>query len=213
MGGWFSKKKHDEDDDDVEEEEEKGAHTHSVPIIFSHPRVVELTKIDTGDSTAVKYLLDDKVSEYFREQQTDTCTINYTVDNLKLLLMAVAIAVSAGTHFSGVPFPESRYIIIACAGFFFIANGLLTSFMWWVEKDIILRFTLKGGDACVVRAQFPKFQEYYTLRIESLAHAAKHLEEKMYVGKFFDQEGYFDEPTFKKVVAKLTTSFTKVKST
>ncbi|KAF0753976.1 hypothetical protein AaE_005505 [Aphanomyces astaci] len=86
MGGWFSKKKKDDDDDDddVEEEEEK-----------------EYTKIDTGDSTAVKYLLDDKVGEYFREEQTSTVTINYTVDNLKLLLMAFAITVSAGTHFSG----------------------------------------------------------------------------------------------------------------
>ncbi|RHY72507.1 hypothetical protein DYB34_013150, partial [Aphanomyces astaci] len=155
MGGWFSKKKKDDDDDDddVEEEEEK-----------------EYTKIDTGDSTAVKYLLDDKVGEYFREEQTSTVTINYTVDNLKLLLMAFAITVSAGTHFSG------------------------------------------DGDKCVVRAKFPRFQEYYTLRIESVAQP-KHVEEKLYVGKFFDEEGHFDEGTFKKAVGALTTKFTKVKTT
>ncbi|KAG9416814.1 hypothetical protein AC1031_001204 [Aphanomyces cochlioides] len=196
MGGWFSKKKVDDDDDDIVDEEEK-----------------ELTKIDTGDSTAVKYLLDDKVGEYFREQGTATFSINYTVDNLKLLTMAVAIAVSAGTHFNGVPFPANRYIIIACATFFFIANGLLTSFMWWIEKDIILRFSLKNGDACVVRAKFPKYQEYYNLRIESLANKTKAVEESLYVGKLFDKEGHFDEPAFKKEVEKLATTFSKGKST
>ncbi|ETW09019.1 hypothetical protein H310_01489 [Aphanomyces invadans] len=195
MGGWFSKKKKD-DDDDVEEEEEK-----------------EYTKIDTGDSTAVKYLLDDKVVEFFREEQKNSVTINYKVDNLKLLLMAFAITVSAGTHFSGVPFPESRYIVIACAAIFFVCNGLLTSFMWWVEKDIILRFSLKDNEKCVVRAQFPKFQEYYTVGIESLVNSSKHVEEKLYVGRFFDEEGHFDEATFKAEIGKLATKFAKDKTT
>ncbi|KAF0719604.1 hypothetical protein AaE_010434, partial [Aphanomyces astaci] len=95
---------------------------------------------------------------------------------------------------------------------FFICNGLLTSYIWWIEKDIILRFSLKDGDKCVVRAKFPRFQEYYTLRIESVAQP-KHVEEKLYVGKFFDEEGHFDEGTFKKAVGALTTKFTKVKTT
>jgi hypothetical protein len=114
MGGYLSKRHSDDDDDDVPEEPEVRMSKYFWLYFFLMTSFIELTKIDTGDQTAVKNLLDDNVTEFFKNQEK--YTINYSYDNMKMLLMVVAIIVSAGTHFNGTSFPENCHIILACAG-------------------------------------------------------------------------------------------------
>ncbi|OQR93660.1 signal peptidase complex subunit 2 [Achlya hypogyna] len=195
MGAWFSRRK-PEDDDDVEEEPE-----------------VALTKIDTGDQAAVKNLFDDNVVEYLKDEAK--FSFNYKYDNLKMLTMVVAIAFAIGTVWHETPFPEDSNIILVCAGGFFVLNSLLTGYIMFIEKDIIARvFPVKESpeDFFYVRTRVPQYKDHYNLTFESGLHKKKLVKAELYIGTYFDEEGYFDQPAFKKAVAGLVTKYTKAKT-
>ncbi|KAF1333644.1 Signal peptidase complex subunit 2, partial [Globisporangium splendens] len=186
--------------------------------------VLNELKVETGDQNAVKNMLDDAIAEYFQEK--DEYTIHYGWDNVKLLLMVVATAIAAVSHFYKHPAISERVLIYSCVGGVF------------VEKDTILRmskkvltvhcscalsterllhfslFILPQGTktpVVLVRTDFPYTEENYTICMQHEAQKEKQVKVELYVGRFFDKEGYFSKDAFVKDLETIVSRFQKVK--
>ncbi|OQR95842.1 signal peptidase complex subunit 2 [Thraustotheca clavata] len=211
MGAWWSKRKDEDEEDEVEEKEQGKEATKYVEMILLC--VLELTKIDTGDQSAVKNVFDDNVIEYLKEEAK--FGFNYKYENMKMLAMVIAIAFAIGTVWHETPFPEDWLIIVVCAGAFFVMNSLLTGYIMFIERDIIARVYLVKenlSDQVFVRARIPQYKDHYNLTLQSCAKDTKKVSTELYIGTYFDEEGYFDQPSFKKDVAKLVAQYKKQKT-
>uniref|UniRef100_A0AAV1TDT3 Signal peptidase complex subunit 2 n=1 Tax=Peronospora matthiolae TaxID=2874970 RepID=A0AAV1TDT3_9STRA len=165
--------------------------------------------IETGDQTAVKNLLDDTVVELFKENED--YTLHYGWDNAKLLLMLLAVVLAAISHFFKHPAIPEHIITYSCvAGFFFI-QALLAIYATLIEKDILLRLTRSGSASTTifVRTTFPYTESHYTVCIHHAKTTGKQKKEELYVGLYFDKDGYFNKESFTKDVAAILSRFEK----
>ncbi|ETI56642.1 hypothetical protein F441_00863 [Phytophthora nicotianae CJ01A1] len=164
--------------------------------------------IETGDQNAVKNLLDDTIVEFF--QGKEEFKLHYGWDNAKLLLMVVATIIAAVSHFYKHPaIPEDVLIYSCVAGFFFI-HALLFGYTTFIEKDILLRMTRSGsnpGKTILVRTTFPYTESHYTISIHHANAKGKHRKEELYVGRYFDKDGYFSKEAFTKDIEIVLSRF------
>ncbi|ETM56128.1 hypothetical protein L914_00816 [Phytophthora nicotianae] len=164
--------------------------------------------IETGDQNAVKNLLDDTIVEFF--QGKEEFKLHYGWDNAKLLLMVVATIIAAVSHFYKHPaIPEDVLIYSCIAGFFFI-HALLFGYTTFIEKDILLRMTRSGsnpGKTILVRTTFPYTESHYTISIHHANAKGKHRKEELYVGRYFDKDGYFSKEAFTKDIEIVLSRF------
>ncbi|DBA04194.1 TPA: hypothetical protein N0F65_004302 [Lagenidium giganteum] len=159
----------------------------------------DLQRIDAYDQNAVKNLLDDTIVEFFKEE--GETSIHYGWDNLKILLMVLASILAALSHFFKHPKIPEEHIVFACVGSFFFIHGLLFLYAHFIEQDIVARVSKKGiGSRIIVRSDFPPAQDNFSISMELEGHKGKQVDEKLYVGKFFDEEGYFDKDGFTKEI-------------
>jgi len=105
-----------------------------------HPEtVLEPIKVDKWDGNAIKNALDDAI----RQILTDDLGFvekNFYVDiRLGLSSLGCVVALSALLYDYLYPFPTSKYILIGCVASYFFLMSILTMFMTFVEKDVILQ--------------------------------------------------------------------------
>lgn len=179
---------------------------------------VVLLQVDTGDIIKLKQILDETVANTFLSENTleghDPRAKNiglaedHKLNNIKLILMTIACAFAMIAQFSPLPFPESRPLLGFCCAVYFMLSGILQLITTFLDKDCILITkplvkapvdTLKKNPNLTkfglrIRAIFPKFSEFYTVRIEFQDMENSPFVSKTWsVGQFFDKEGMFDE--------------------
>ena len=122
------------------------------------PRVIE-----TGDSVKVKQVLDDATTETLVSE--NVFEPNYMWENIKLLLMFLSCVFAMVAQFYPIPFPKSRPLLGVCCAMYFVLSSVLQFMITYIDKDIILiSKPEKGtGKTILVRTNFPRFQEYFTL--------------------------------------------------
>ena len=179
-----------------------------------------LLQVDTGDIIKLKQILDETVANTFLEENTleglDPRSKNvglredHKLNNIKLILMTVACIFAMIAQFSPLPFPESRPVLGCCCALYFMLSGVLQLITTFLDKDCILitkvldnfmttKENLKKNPNLTkyglrVRTIFPKFSEYYTVRIEFQdMENSPFAKQTWSVGNFFDKEGMFDE--------------------
>ncbi|KAG7379944.1 hypothetical protein PHYPSEUDO_008002 [Phytophthora pseudosyringae] len=166
--------------------------------------------IETGDQNAVKNLLDDTIVEFF--QGKEDFQLHYGWDNAKLLLMLLATGIAAVSHFYKHPaIPEDVLVYSCVAGFFFI-HALLFGYATFIEKDILLRMTRSGsnpGKTILVRTTFPYTDSHYSISIHHADTKGKQRKEELYVGRYFDKDGYFSKKAFTKDIETILSRFEK----
>lgn len=91
--------------------------------------------IETGDSVKVKQVLDDATIEAINNAGLK---INYSWENMKLLLMFIACIFAMTAQFYPLPFPESRPLLAICCGAYFLISSILQLITSFIDKDIIL---------------------------------------------------------------------------
>lgn len=153
---------------------------------------VVLLQVDTGDIMKLKQILDETVANTFLQEDTleghDPRAKNiglledHKLNNVKLILMTVACIFAMIAQFSPLPFPESRPVLGFCCAIYFTLSGVLQLITTFLDKDCIL-ITKSLQEGCVakdnlkknpnltkyglrIRTIFPKFSEFYTVRIE-----------------------------------------------
>jgi len=187
-----------EPDDDSEDSENEGTDS------------LELLQVDVGDIVKLKQVLDEAV---FSALLDDPPLVeeDYTLENIKLLLMSLACACAAVGQFSPLPFPESRAILGACCIAYFTLSGILQLVLTFIERDtILITKPPKNGDYKIknkglrIRSDLPRYDEHYSVTIEyDKMENSPFVKEAWSVGKFFDGEGMFDEVYFTEATQNL----------
>ena len=148
--------------------------------------------IDTGDSVKVKQVLDDACLEAVQSYGYEP---NYRSENIKMLLMVISCGFALAAQFYPIPFPQSRPLLGLCCAGYFIMSAVFQLIITFVDKDTIIttKAHKTSGNVVLVRANFPRFQEYYSLVTQSIEPNSPCTTSKMYVGKYFTSQGAFDQ--------------------
>lgn len=198
--------------DDEEEEEEEGDYEEDE---------LELLQVDLGDMVKLKQVLDEAVAGVLLEKLDE----DYRWDNFKLAIMFVSCVFAMVAQFAPIPFPESRPLLGVCGCAYFLLSGVLQLIATFIDKDsILLTQPLDGENSkktktknemlqkhgVKVRSSLPRFSEWYTVILEFRdVENSPFTEQKWSVGKFFDNDGYFDEFGLMKEVESLYARFEK----
>lgn len=164
--------------------------------------------IETGDQNAVKNLLDDTIVEFFQGKKE--FKLHYGWDNTKLLLMLLATVIAAVSHFYKHPTIPEDVLIYSCVAGFFLIHALLFGYTMFIEKDILLRITRSesnSGKTILVRTTFPYTESHYTVSIHHADSKEKPRKQELYVGRYFDKDGYFSKETFIKDIETVLSRF------
>jgi hypothetical protein len=115
-----------DEDEEIEETEE---------VHVEAPQVIE-----TGDSVKVKQVLDDATCSTL----VLACGIqpNYSIDNIKLLVMFVSCLFAVTAQFYPMPFPQSRPLLGICCFSYALLSGILQYIVTFVDKVLRYRNTI-----------------------------------------------------------------------
>ncbi|TDH72231.1 uncharacterized protein CCR75_005609 [Bremia lactucae] len=164
--------------------------------------------IETGDQVAVKNLLDDTIIEFFKEKKA--YKLHYGWDNAKMILMGLAVVIAAASHFYKHPTVSEEVFVYSCVIGYFIIQGLLLGYVTFIEKDILVRMTRSksnSGTAILVRTTFPYTDAHYTISIHPADAKGKQRKEELYIGRYFDKDGYFSKEAFTKDIEAVLLRF------
>lgn len=201
-----SKKEQVEEEDDDEGEEYE--------LVEVEEKEPEPRTIETGDSVKVKQVMDDATIELVMEN----CgyDANFAAENIKLLLMFVSCVFAMVAQFYPAPFPDNRLVLGVCCAAYFILSTVLQFIITYIDVDLVMttldkkeytgddKKTFKTLPAIVVRTDFPKYQEWFTLKVhyatdKNDAKVNKKISvAQMYVGKYFTEQGEFLEEVYAK---------------
>jgi len=98
----------------------------------------EEVKVDKWDGTALKNALDDVVRKIFTDDLKYAEKNLYVDIRLLLSTLGCAVALYALLYDYLYPFPSSRLVLTVCVLTYFVLMSILTLFMTFVEKNIIL---------------------------------------------------------------------------
>jgi len=182
---------------------------------------IELLQVDVGDIVKLKQILDETVAGTL----LDKCSLveDHSVDNVKLLVMALACTFAMVAQFAPLPFPDSRPILGGCCAAYFILSGLLQIVTTFWDKDCIMATkplekakNMKNTETekygLRIRTCMPRFSEFYTVIIEfhkkfDDGEKRPFVKATWSVGQFFDVDGMFDEYGLESEVEELYERF------
>lgn len=173
--------------------------------VFDTPE--EYQTIETGDSIKVKQVLDETTVEVVRAiGHKHGFDMSFGWDNLKLVIMMASCIFAMVAQFYPLPFPESRPLLGVCCVGYFALSGVLQFMITFVDKDTIM--TTTGSKELQIDTTFARFQEYFTLAVIPLPSNLgvadpKATRAKMYVGRYFTEDGDYDEVGFAREVEKV----------
>jgi len=217
MGIMSNKQKEEEEEEEEIEVEEE----------------MELLQVDVGDIIKVKQILDETVAGTIMSEDLSAhgeavqIQEEYTHDNVKLFLMALACGFAAVAQFAlASDFPKNRLWLGVCCASYFCISGIIQLIMTFIDKDCVImtkpltdpdaiKLVKKGGNKEMdkygirVRSVFPRFSEFYTviLEFQGKAPPSEFVTETWSVGQFFDVDGLFDEEGMTIEVEKLYQRF------
>ena len=64
-----------------------------------------------------------------------------------------------------------------------------------------------AGKTVLVRTAFPYTESHYTVSIHFADATGKQKKEELYVGRYFDKDGYFSKESFMKDIAAVSSRF------
>jgi hypothetical protein len=131
-------------------------------------------QITTGDTNAVKNLLDDMAINYVIDKA------GYKEDkkpgDLKLVLMVASVSVACVAQFlekidTSWEFPKNRALLFVCCSLYFIMSLILQYILSFVDFDIIHYSVAKDSKpvkdcGLTMRTRFPRFSEFFTVMFE-----------------------------------------------
>ncbi|CCI48504.1 unnamed protein product [Albugo candida] len=162
---------------------------------------------ETGDQCAVKNLLDDTVKDIVGDDSR--FTIDYKADNFKLFLLTLSCAIAAIAHFfKGYQYITEAIITVGCVATFFFLQGVLLCMSYWNGDKLFEYYTKNGEGPIFVQTSFRLGDDHYSVVIQDHKRQRK-AEKKLYVGDFFDYEGYFDQKRFETAFRTILKSFDK----
>lgn len=168
----------------------------------------EPQQIETGDSVKVKQVLDETTVETIIELGY---RMNYSWDNIKLLIMVVSCVFAMTAQFYPLPFPDSRLLLGVCCAAYFVLSGVLQFMITFIDKKTIMSTLAQDGTpALQIDTSFERFQEYFTFAVIPLDAKGKGDEmnpkatrAKMYVGRYFTEDGFYDQVGFAREIEKV----------
>lgn len=156
----------------------------------------------------MRILLGDKLTEYFQHKNFK---VDFTWDNYRLFFMSIACIFATLTHFNGREFPDNLWIVVVCILGFGTINCSIMAFDYFIKKDIMTTVYSKEEDGrkFYCRGELKRFSEFYNVALEYTENNKQRLDQAIYVGKFFDAEGYFDQDSFYEHLDRLVARFQK----
>jgi hypothetical protein len=85
----------------------------SLAVVMSSESSSDVQIIETGDSIKVKQVLDECVNEAVKNSGYN---INYTIENIKILLMILCCIAASIAQFYPLPFPKNLTLLGVCVG-------------------------------------------------------------------------------------------------
>eukprot|EP01065_Artemidia_motanka_P011042 TRINITY_DN15943_c0_g1_i1.p1 TRINITY_DN15943_c0_g1~~TRINITY_DN15943_c0_g1_i1.p1 ORF type:complete len:196 (+),score=65.42 TRINITY_DN15943_c0_g1_i1:77-664(+) len=173
-------------------------------------------KVTLNDLRQVRHALDDLLEETLTEKHGQKAD-NWMSD-MKILLGGSAVLVSIYSHFVPVPFPENRWILMACAAAYFVLSSTMQFLISFVEKDVLfLSRPNSRGERLRVQTQVLATDYKVTADLITSSgggisgHVGAFWRKKPVsssvvtssLGKFFDDRGVLYNPGFEKMVAEL----------
>jgi signal peptidase complex subunit 2 len=117
------------------------------------------------------------------------------------------------SQFYPLPFPDSRPLLAVCVVTYFILSSILQFMCSFVEKDYIMttlpRDAKSGSKPINIATDFPRFSEFFHVRIEEADDGTAAYSEQASVGKFFTHDGEFWEVGFEEYVQGVCAQFEK----
>ncbi|CAF0753892.1 unnamed protein product [Rotaria sp. Silwood1] len=129
-------------------------------------------KVNKWETNALKNALDDACKKYFKE------TLNFVEDyslvdrRLYISLFACLFSIFALIYDWFYPFPKSRTVLIVCVISYFILIGILTLYMYFIERGrffngkLIDKTGLDPGLRCIISSKLKKYDDKYNLTLE-----------------------------------------------
>ncbi|XP_037033638.1 signal peptidase complex subunit 2 [Bradysia coprophila] len=126
----------------------------------------EEVKINKWDGSAVKHAIDDAVKSALLDRPN--CAESFALVDGRLVICGLAVGIAlvalAWDHLH--PFPESRTVLIACVGSYFVLMGILTLYTTFKEKGIFAVAYQKDGSVTKTwqaSSEMKKYDDQYTL--------------------------------------------------
>jgi len=132
---------------------------------------VEEIKVDKWDGCALKNALDDVVRKIFTEDLKYTEKTLYVDIRLLFSTLGCSVALYALLYDYLHPFPSSKLVLAVCVLTYFILMSILTLFMTFVEKNIILLCKQKEASGLdpdsewCIQTTLKRFDHDYTVEI------------------------------------------------
>ena len=170
----------------------------------------ECQQIETGDSIKVKQVLDETVTQTLLWLRYER---DYKWENRRLWLMFAACTFAMTAQFYPIPFPESRPLLGVCCVAYFAISGLLQYLVTFYDVNTIMTTVANetyNGELWI-DTEFERFQEFFVFSVYDAPVPGKAVQnklvEKMSVGRFFTEDGFYDEVGFAREIEQCLLRF------
>ena len=128
--------------------------------------------VEKWDGNAVKNALDDAVRKIFTEELGYVERNTFVDVRLALSTLGCFVALLALAYDYLYPFPLSKYILVGCVASYFMLMSILTLFMTFVEKNIILLAAQRDparmdpDTVWQISTTLKRFEDQYSIEID-----------------------------------------------
>lgn len=160
--------------------------------------------IDRWDASAVKNTLDDAAKDFLISKNVEEDN-KYADFRLVMAVAACVFAVVALVMDYFFPYPKSHYMLMGCAGLYFVLMGLQTVFLILFQKNYFFFGTSPSGKGVTLKwklaSELHRIDNEYKLEV-TCVDGRQDAPRMAYMTKpfsgFFDTDGTFEESIFSK---------------
>jgi Microsomal signal peptidase 25 kDa subunit (SPC25) len=160
------------------------------------------TKISIYSPTDLKTTTDDHLTPYLTTLPSPyTFTASHTHSTIRLSLGYTAVLIAGTLFYTDYKHgwdATKPYTLPACV-LYFLLNGLLTFYIYFVEKGTVFTGSREGGQTLTLRSRGKKHSGSYELDVRYASESGKVFYAKTIRGEFmqwFSKEGYLQRKEF-----------------